>query len=130
MGNGGFIEGLVVSMIDPNTTEVGSPIWALARLLPPQGSWSSDECLQLDAGRLIEIESGNLEILEWPTPEHQRLVLFVYRCLFAWSQQLPDSGEVFVAPLPIRLWSEKVSRAGCGLGSQFSKSHGWLPRRR
>ena len=103
----GSLEGFVMSLIDPNTTEVGSPIWALARLFPPQGSWSSDEYLHLDAGRLIEFESGNLEILELPTAEHQRLVLFLYRWLFAWSQKLSDPGEVFVAPLPIRLWPEK-----------------------
>lgn len=98
---------LVMSLIDPNVTEVGSPIWALARLFPPQGSWSSDEYLQLDAGRLVEFDSGNVEILELPSPEHQRLVLLIYLWLFAWSQQRSDPGEVFVAPLPIRLWAEK-----------------------
>lgn len=96
-----------MSLIDPNITEVGSPIWALARLFPPQGSWSSDEYLQLDAGRLVEFDSGNVEILELPSPEHQRLVLLIYRWLFAWSQQRSEPGEVLVAPLPIRLWSEK-----------------------
>ncbi|MBL8889855.1 MAG: Uma2 family endonuclease [Planctomycetaceae bacterium] len=96
-----------MSLVDPNAIEVGAPIWALARLFPPQGSWSSEEYLHLDAGRLIEFESGKLEIHALPSPEHQRLVLLIYRWLFAWSQQLPDPGDVFVAPLPIRLWAEK-----------------------
>ncbi len=96
-----------MSLIDPNSTEVGSPIWALAKLFPPQGSWSSDEYLQLDAGRLMEFDGGHLEIHELPTPEHQRLVLLIYRWLFAWSQQRQDPGEVFVTPLPICLWSDK-----------------------
>jgi len=94
-------------MIDPNVIERGAPIWVLAELFPPQGSWGSDEYLQLDAGRLIEFECGSLEIHDMPTPEHQKLVLAVYRWLFAWTQQLPDPGQVYVAPLPIRLWAEK-----------------------
>jgi len=93
--------------IDPTVTEIGSPIWALAQLYPPQGSWSSEEYLQLDAGRLIEFEDGSLEIHAAPTAEHQRIVLMIYRWLFAWSQQREEPGEVFVAPLPIRLWAEK-----------------------
>jgi Uma2 family endonuclease len=94
-------------MIDPNVIESGSPIWVLAELFPPQGSWGTEEYLQLEAGRLIEFESGSLEIHDMPTPEHQKLVLAVYRWLFAWTQPLPDPGDVYVAPLPIRLWAEK-----------------------
>ncbi len=94
-------------MIDPNVIEHGSPIWVLAELFPPQGSWGSGEYLQLDAGRLIDFECGNLEIHDVPTPEHQMLVLVMYRWLFAWTQQLAEPGQVYVAPLPIRLWAEK-----------------------
>lgn len=94
-------------LIDPHSTQRGAPVWQLAKLFPPQGSWSEADYLSLDAGRLIEFDQGCVEVLELPSKEHQRVVQAVYRLLFAFLQSNPGEGEVFVAPLPIRLWEEK-----------------------
>ena len=93
-------------LIDPETTERGAPVWQLARMFPPQGSWTETDYLTLDAGRLVEFDQGYVEVLEMPTKEHQRIVQAIYRLLFACVQS-KQLGEVFVAPLPVRLWDQK-----------------------
>lgn len=89
-----------------NDIQFGQPAWRMALLFPPQGSWSELDYLALDAGRQIEFDRGCVEVLDLPTKEHQRLVRFLFRLLDSYvvSGQL---GEVFFAPLPVRLWSEK-----------------------
>jgi Uma2 family endonuclease len=86
--------------------QVGQPAWRIALLSPPQGSWSEQEYLALDAGRHIEFDRGCIEVLDIPTKEHQRIVRFLFLALQAWvaSRSL---GEVFFAPLPVRLWEAK-----------------------
>ena len=96
----------MMPLIDPETTKKGAPVWQLAKLFPPQGSWTESDYLTLDAGRLVEFDQGCVEVLEMPTKEHQRIVQAIYRLLFA-HIQAKASGEVFVAPLPVRLWNEK-----------------------
>ena len=94
-------------LIDPDMThKLGEPVWQLAYLFPVQGSWTESDYLTLDAGRLVEFDMGSVEVLEMPTKEHQRIVQAIYRMLFACihSRAL---GEVFVAPLPVRLWDRK-----------------------
>jgi Uma2 family endonuclease len=93
-------------LIDPETTERGAPVWQLARLFPPQGSWTEADYFTLDAGRLVEFDRGCVEVLEMPTKEHQRIVQAIYRLLFGHVQS-KALGEVFVAPLPVRLWDQK-----------------------
>ena len=93
-------------LIDPETTERGAPVWQLARLFPPQGSWTETDYLTLDAGRLVEFDQGYVEVVEMPTKEHQRIVQAMYRLLFGYVQS-KELGEVFVAPLPVRLWDQK-----------------------
>ncbi len=92
--------------VDPQSPRRGEPVWQLAAMFPRQGSWSIEEYLQLDAGRLVEFDNGSIEVLEMPTLEHQRIVQFLYRCLFAFVSS-SGLGEVFVAPLPVRLWEGK-----------------------
>jgi Uma2 family endonuclease len=84
----------------------GEPAWRVALLFPPQGHWTEADYLSLDAGRLVEFDRGCVEVLDKSSKEHQRIVQYVYRLLFALieSQEL---GEVFVAPLPVRLWEQK-----------------------
>lgn len=92
--------------MDPNTSQLGEPVWQIARLFPPQGSWSVADYLSLDAGRLVEFDEGCIEVLELPTVEHQRIVQYLFRVLF----QVVDAaslGEVFVAPLPVRIAKNK-----------------------
>jgi Uma2 family endonuclease len=93
-------------LIDPETSERGAPVWQLAKLFPPQGSWTETDYLTLDAGRLMEFDHGCVEVLEMPTKEHQRTVQAIYRLLFAHVQSTAV-GEIFVAPLPVRLWDQK-----------------------
>lgn len=89
-----------------NEMQIGQPAWRMALLFPPQGSWTEQEYLALDAGRQIEFDRGCVEVLDLPTKEHQRMVRFLFLLLneFVTSRRL---GEVFFAPLPVRLWNEK-----------------------
>lgn len=89
-----------------NEMQVGQPAWRMALLFPPQGSWTEQEYLALDSGRQIEFDRGCVEVLDLPTKEHQRMVRFLFLLInaFVTSRRL---GEVFFAPLPVRLWNEK-----------------------
>ncbi len=89
-----------------NDMQIGQPAWRMALLFPPQGSWTEQEYLALDAGRQIEFDRGCVEVLDSPSKAHQRLVRFLFLLMqaFVSSRRL---GEVFFAPLPIRLWNEK-----------------------
>ncbi len=87
---------------DIRTSQVGEPTWELATRYPFQGSWSVDQYLHLDIGRLVEYDNGKLEFLSMPTELHQAIALFLYLRLrvFAEPEQL---GVVFVAPLRVRV---------------------------
>ena len=89
-----------------NEMQIGQPAWRMALLFPPQGSWTEQEYLALDAGRQIEFDRGCVEVLDLPSKEHQRMVRFLFLLLneFVTNRRL---GEVFFAPLPVRLWKEK-----------------------
>ena len=98
-----------MSQTDPqnlNEMQIGQPAWRMALLFPSQGSWTEQEYLALDAGRQIEFDRGCVEVLDLPTKEHQRMVRFLFLLMesFVTSRRL---GEVFFAPLPVRLWKEK-----------------------
>jgi Uma2 family endonuclease len=84
----------------------GQPAWRIALFYPPQGSWTETDYLELEGGPLVEFDSGCVEVLDMPTKEHQRIVQF----LFVWLREFvlaANLGEVFIAPLPVRLWPEK-----------------------
>jgi Uma2 family endonuclease len=56
---------------------------------------------------LIELSDGCIEVLPRPTPLHQRIVQFLFKLLEAFVLAHAP-GEVFMAPLPIRLWAGKL----------------------
>ena len=58
-------------------SQIGEPTWEIASLYPMQGSWSEEDYLRLDAGRLVEFDNGKLEVLEMPTELHQAIVFFI-----------------------------------------------------
>ena len=78
------------------------PAWEVALLFPAQGKWSEDDYLWLTdhTKRLVELTDGHIEVLPMPTEEHQRIVLYLYRALYAF---LRGRGIVLVAPLRLRL---------------------------
>jgi Uma2 family endonuclease len=43
------------------------PAWDIARLFPPQGSWSEDEYLHLPGNHLTEFDHGRIEVLRLDT---------------------------------------------------------------
>lgn len=112
-------------LIDPETIQRGDPVWQLAYLFPPQGSWTESDYLTLDAGRLVEFDQGCVEVLDMPTKEHQRIVQAIYRLLFA-CVHARALGEVFVAPLPVRLWNQKFREPDvCFVSSQRGEFDGY-----
>ena len=80
------------------------PAWEVALLFPAQGEWSEDDYLWLTdhTRRLVEFTEGHIEVLPMPTDEHQRIVLFLYRALYAFLAAR-GIGIVLVAPLRLRL---------------------------
>jgi YD repeat-containing protein len=83
------------------------PAWDVALLFPAQGEWSEEEYLDLSGNRLVELSSGNLEVLTMPTTYHQRLVVFLFKALSACV--VPQGlGELLFAPLRVRLWPGKI----------------------
>lgn len=85
---------------------VGQPTWKMALLYPTQGNWSEEEYLCLDVGRLVEFDQGIVEVLDLPTKEHQRLARKLFLRMQA-AVEAEGTGEVFFAPLPVRLWKQK-----------------------
>jgi Uma2 family endonuclease len=80
------------------------PAWEVALLFPAQGKWSEDDYLWLtDHTRcLVEFTDGRVEVLPMPTDAHQRIVLFLYRALYAFLAAR-GLGIVLVAPLRLCL---------------------------
>jgi hypothetical protein len=80
------------------------PAWEVALLFPAQGEWSEDDYLWLtDHTRcLVEFTDGHIEVLPMPTDAHQRIVLFLYRALYA-CLAAHGLGIVLVAPLRLRV---------------------------
>jgi Uma2 family endonuclease len=78
------------------------PAWEVALLFPAQGEWSEDDYLWLTdhTKHLVELTDGRIEVLPMPTEERQRIVLALYRALYAF---LGGRGIILVAPLRLRL---------------------------
>lgn len=89
-------------MIRTKQPELGEPVWELANLFPNQGTWTEEDYLALDTGRLIEYSNGYLEFPPIPTMSHQDIVSFLHDLLraFVIKYQL---GKVYFAPVPVRL---------------------------
>jgi Uma2 family endonuclease len=76
-------------------------------LFPAQGEWTETQYLALNGtNRMVELSNGCLEVLPMPTPLHQRIVDFLFSMLKAFVVAR-GLGEVFFAPLPVRLWAGK-----------------------
>src|SRR5574341_375928 len=88
----------------PLPDDQAEPAWEVALLLPAQGEWSEDDYLWLtDHTRcLVELTDGHIEVLPMPTDAHQRIVLCLYRALYAFLAA-HGSGIVLVAPLRLRV---------------------------
>jgi len=88
----------------PVPDDQAKPAWEIALLFPDQGEWSEDDYLWLtDHTRcLVELTDGHVEVLPMPTDAHQRIVLFLYRALYAFLAAR-RFGIVLVAPLRLRL---------------------------
>lgn len=84
------------------------PAWEVATLFPPQGQWGAAEYLSLtnSTNRLVEFDSGRIEVLPVPTESHQFIVRFLFLALhgFVAARQL---GEVVFAPIRIRTLPDK-----------------------
>jgi Uma2 family endonuclease len=93
---------IIVPVPDDHT----EPAWEVALLFPAQGEWSEDDYLWLtDRTKcLVEFADGHIEVLPMPTDEHQRIVLFLYRALYAFLAA-QRRGIVLVAPLRLRVRS-------------------------
>lgn len=82
------------------TTEV-------APLFPRQGEWTEEDYLSLpEVNRIVELSDGRLVVHEMLTTAHQRAVrnLLLAMDNFVRARGL---GEVFAAPLRVRLWQGK-----------------------
>ena len=90
----------------PATEELGKPAWRIALFYPEQGGWTEADYFGLDGGPLVEFDEGSVEVLDMPTKEHQRIVQFLFVLMAQWVSE-HHLGEVFIAPLPVRLWPRK-----------------------
>lgn len=89
-------------MLKPTQSEVGEPVWEIARLFPYQGDWTEADYLALETNRLIELDNGRLIFLPMPTVAHQ-LILGELVCRFHDFVRANHLGTVLPAPLPVRL---------------------------
>lgn len=96
----------MVSAFRPKSALAGEPAWDVARLFPPQGSWNEWDYLALHTNLLVELTDGFVEVLEMPTPAHQRIVSYFYDEL---RQAIRPSnlGEALFAPMPVKLRSSR-----------------------
>jgi Uma2 family endonuclease len=78
------------------------PAWDVARLFPPQGTWSEEEYLALNTNRLVEFVDGYIEVLPMPTMMHQLIMLFLYDALKAFVSP-GNLGRVLVAPFRVQV---------------------------
>lgn len=88
----------------------GQPAWDLALMFPRQGEWTEEDYLELEnnsQNRLVELNDGRLEVLPMPDLYHQGIVRFLFRSTDRFVSS-HDLGEVFFAPLPIRLWAGQL----------------------
>ena len=80
----------------------------VAELYPPQGQWKEADYFALpDVNRHIELSEGELIVPPHPTRRHQVAVQEFYVLLRTFVQER-NLGEVYLAPLPVRLWTGKI----------------------
>ena len=80
----------------------------IAELWPPQKEWTEENYFGLpDTNRFLELSEGELIMPPHPTPTHQRTVLRLATD-FQSFLQAHDLGILYIAPLPVRLWTGKI----------------------
>ena len=85
--------------------ETATPVWRIATLFPFQGAWSEQEYLALETNRRVEIDNGIVEVHDWPTDQHQGIIVYLSVALNALAKQI--GGVVRPASLRLRLWEQK-----------------------
>src|SRR5690606_9561810 len=80
------------------------PAYPILELFPEQGQWSEEAYLRLTdhAKKLVEYTDGCIEVLPMPTENHQHVLAYLYRALFAFAAA-NDLGEVLFAALRVRI---------------------------
>src|SRR5437773_3995147 len=94
-------------MTPHRASQRSEPTWELAFLFPAQGEWTESAYLALDTNRLVELVDGCLEVLPMPTLFHQAIVRFLFELLNGFVHA-HATGEVFFAPLRIRLFAGQI----------------------
>jgi Uma2 family endonuclease len=80
----------------------------IAQLWPPQGEWTEADYFALpDTNRFIELSEGKLIMPPHPTNTHQQIVGTLYRHFYSFVEA-HALGIVRFAPLPVRLWPDKI----------------------
>jgi len=80
----------------------------VAELYPPQGEWTEEDYFALpDTNRYVELSGGKLIMPPHPTKRHQVAVLELAVRLRQFVRERA-LGEVWIAPLPVRLWPGKI----------------------
>lgn len=86
----------------------GGELAPVAELYPPQGEWTEADYFALpDTNHLVELSEGRLIVPPPPTRSHQIAVQRLFIRLHGFVQER-ELGEVYIAPLPVRLWPGKI----------------------
>jgi len=96
----------MTSIAAEKPTEPLEPAWDIAKLFPPQGTWTEREYLAINANRVVEFSEGTIEVLDMPTTTHQMIVAFLYGALLSYVSP-GRLGRVLFAPLRVKLWEGK-----------------------
>src|SRR6476646_2222108 len=85
---------------------------AVLELLPSHGRWSEEDYLWLTdhSNRLLEFTGGYIEVLPWPTDEHQGQLSFLNDLFNGFVK--PRGGIVLFAPLRMRIRPSKFREPG------------------
>src|SRR5687767_11088958 len=94
-------------MVRGGWCSMGEPVWSLATLFPPQGTWSEDEYLGFAAEHpRVELSDGYIDVLPAPTDLHQRLLGALFLVLHAYAAA--RGGVVRMAGIRVRLRAGKI----------------------
>ena len=79
-------------------------------LFPPQGRWTIEDYLDLDAhtgNHLIEFSNGNIEVLSLPSLPHQAIAALLFHLLYTFVTN-HNLGIVRFSPTKVQLWDGKI----------------------
>ncbi len=80
----------------------------VAEIFPPQGQWTENDYFALpDTNRFVELSEGRLIMPPHPTYSHQFALLELSVILREFVNK-HNLGTVCLAPLPVRLWPDKI----------------------